>query len=57
MGTHTVPISLQPEPYPETDPIIDGLVHEILGRIADRWTMLLLDVSPRMEPSASHVLR
>ena len=44
MAIHNAPISLQPEPYPETDPVIDGLVHEILGRIADRWTMLLLDV-------------
>ena len=31
-------------PYPETTPEIEALVHEIIGRVADKWTMLVLDV-------------
>ena len=29
---------------PETDPEVDRLVTEIIGRVADRWTMLVLEV-------------
>lgn len=28
----------------ETDPKIDALVREIIGRVADKWTMLVLEV-------------
>jgi DNA-binding HxlR family transcriptional regulator len=32
------------QPPPETDPEIDKLVREIIGRVADKWTMLILEV-------------
>lgn len=33
-------------PYPEShaDPRIEALVTEVIGRVADKWTMILLDV-------------
>ncbi len=31
-------------PPGETDPRIDALVREIIGRVADKWTMLVLEV-------------
>lgn len=31
-------------PYPETTPEVDALVHEILGRVADKWTMIILEI-------------
>jgi|SRR5579872_1795137 len=31
------------EPPPETSPEIDALVREIIARIADKWTMLVLE--------------
>ncbi|MEG9436113.1 helix-turn-helix transcriptional regulator [Edaphobacter sp. HDX4] len=30
--------------YPETDPTIELLVREIIERVADKWTMLVLEV-------------
>jgi DNA-binding HxlR family transcriptional regulator len=30
--------------YPQTDPQLDALVREIIDRIADKWTMLALEV-------------
>lgn len=31
-------------PIPETvDPAIEALVHDILGKVADKWTMLILE--------------
>jgi DNA-binding HxlR family transcriptional regulator len=30
--------------YPETDPKVEVLVREIIARVADKWTMLVLDV-------------
>jgi DNA-binding HxlR family transcriptional regulator len=32
-----------PEQQPQTDPALDALVNEIIGRVADKWTMLTLD--------------
>lgn len=29
---------------PETDPELDQLVREIIGRVADKWTMIALEV-------------
>ncbi|MBE3638451.1 winged helix-turn-helix transcriptional regulator [Mangrovicoccus algicola] len=29
---------------PETDPAIDRLVEQIIGRVADKWTMLLIEI-------------
>jgi DNA-binding HxlR family transcriptional regulator len=32
------------KPWPESDPVVDALVTEIIGRVADKWTMLILEV-------------
>jgi len=33
------------EPYPaEQDPKVEALVNELIGRVADKWTMLILEV-------------
>jgi DNA-binding HxlR family transcriptional regulator len=33
------------EPYPaENDPRVEALVNELIGRVADKWTMLILEV-------------
>ncbi len=32
------------EPPEQTDPELDALVREIIGRVADKWTMLALEV-------------
>ena len=29
--------------YPETSPEVETLVREIIGRVADKWTMLILE--------------
>ncbi len=31
-------------PPAETEPIIDALVEEIIGRVADKWTMIVLEI-------------
>ncbi len=33
-----------PAPAPPTDPRVEALVHELIGRVADKWTMLVLEV-------------
>ncbi|RYY24013.1 MAG: transcriptional regulator [Sphingomonadales bacterium] len=34
-----------PHEYPEDlDPRVEGLVTEIIGRVADKWTMLVLEI-------------
>jgi DNA-binding HxlR family transcriptional regulator len=33
-----------PTPPAEVDPAIEALVREIIGRVADKWTMLVLEV-------------
>ncbi len=35
---------LPPEPLGPDDPELDALVREIIGRVADKWTMLALEV-------------
>jgi DNA-binding HxlR family transcriptional regulator len=30
-------------PSPETDPKVERLVNELIGRVADKWTMLILE--------------
>jgi DNA-binding HxlR family transcriptional regulator len=34
----------RPVAPPETDPKLDALVREIIARVADKWTMLVLEV-------------
>lgn len=31
------------KPWPEADPAVDALVTEVIGRVADKWTMLILE--------------
>lgn len=30
--------------YPELDPRVEALVTEVIGRVADKWTMIVLEV-------------
>ena len=32
-----------PKPWPASDPRVDALVTEVIGRVADKWTMLILE--------------
>ena len=32
------------KPWPDTGPEIDALVTDVIGRVADKWTMLILEV-------------
>ena len=32
-----------PKPWPESDPQVDALVTEIIGQVADKWTMLIIE--------------
>ena len=32
-----------PKPWPDADPAVDALVAEVIGRVADKWTMLVLE--------------
>ena len=32
------------KPWPASDPAVDTLVAEVIGRVADKWTMLILEV-------------
>ena len=31
-------------PYPDLDPRVEALVNEVIGRVADKWTMIVLEV-------------
>ncbi|MBC8087619.1 MAG: helix-turn-helix transcriptional regulator, partial [Phycisphaerae bacterium] len=33
-----------PHKLEDIDPKVDALVHELIGRIADKWTMIVLEV-------------
>ncbi|HEY4303223.1 MAG TPA: helix-turn-helix domain-containing protein [Gemmatimonadaceae bacterium] len=33
-----------PHTMDDADPRVDALVHELIGRVADKWTMIILDV-------------
>lgn len=34
----------QQHPPPDIDPRVESLVHDLIGRVADKWTMMILDV-------------
>ena len=34
---------LPDKPWPDTDPRLDALVNDVIGRVADKWTMLILE--------------
>ena len=40
-------------PPTEIDPRIEALVTDLIGRVADKWTMLILEVRPKRERSGS----
>ncbi len=31
-------------PYPDVDPKVEALVNDVIGRVADKWTMIILEV-------------
>jgi DNA-binding HxlR family transcriptional regulator len=33
-----------PPQYPPVDPKVEALVNEVIGRVADKWTMIVLEV-------------
>ncbi len=33
-----------PKPWPDSDPRVDALVNDVIGQVADKWTMLILEV-------------
>jgi DNA-binding HxlR family transcriptional regulator len=33
-----------PKPWPDSDPRVDALVNDVIGQVADKWTMLVLEV-------------
>jgi DNA-binding HxlR family transcriptional regulator len=33
-----------PKPWPDSDPRVDALVDDVIGQVADKWTMLILEV-------------
>lgn len=35
--------ALPPKPWPDTDPRLDALVNDVIGQVADKWTMLILE--------------
>lgn len=35
--------AVRPKPWPESDPRVDALVTEVIGQVADKWTMLILE--------------
>lgn len=43
-SSKTYPQAPYPEPPAYDDPELDTLVREIIGRVADKWTMLTLEV-------------
>jgi len=34
----------QHQDYPDLDPRVEALVNELIGRVADKWTMIVLEV-------------
>lgn len=45
-AARTRPTIKPPAPHPPErgDPKVDALVHELIGRVADKWTMIILEV-------------
>ena len=36
--------ALPPKPWPDSDPRLDALVNDVIGQVADKWTMLIIEV-------------
>lgn len=37
-------VPIEHGPYPESTPEVDALVHDILSKVADKWTMIILEI-------------
>ena len=35
--------ALPPKPWPDSDPRLDAVVNDVIGQVADKWTMLILE--------------
>ena len=35
--------ALPPKHWPDSDPRVDALVEDVIGQVADKWTMLILE--------------
>ena len=35
--------ALPPKPWPDSEPRLDALVNDVIGQVADKWTMLILE--------------
>lgn len=51
METRAKKYAALPPPPSETDPRVDALVNDLIGRIADKWTMLILEVLEENGPT------
>ncbi len=40
----TDPQTRSPETYGEIDPRVEALVHDLIAQVADKWTMILIEV-------------
>ena len=40
----SAPAHVPPHGYPPVDPRVEALVTEVIGRVADKWTMIVLEV-------------
>ena len=38
------PVMEAPDVYPEVAPEVEALVTQVIGRVADKWTMLIIEV-------------
>ena len=46
MDAHEPPptVPSHAKPWPDSDPAVDALVTDVIGQVADKWTMLILEV-------------
>lgn len=43
MAAEGAPAHVRPD-YPPLDPRVEALVNDVIGRVADKWTMIVLEV-------------
>lgn len=43
MPAEGAPAPIRPD-YPPLDPRVEALVNDVIGRVADKWTMIILEV-------------
>jgi DNA-binding HxlR family transcriptional regulator len=43
MAAEGAPAHIRPD-YPPLDPRVEALVNDVIGRVADKWTMIVLEV-------------